>query len=188
MREGLSVVLKILLRNQASYPPVRFPHALTASGVTFSDEYLTSSLRRVNDSGLEWCGRELRQEVLLTAEVGEKAPKFTLPVGDWKNALSLAEYTKWGLVVLCYPANWSANWFSVCTDQMEEFQANLGRFEEKGAVVLAIAADSSWSHGAFAAGQGIEFPLLTDSNEQVIEDFGHQSQVVAVLEDLDKAL
>jgi hypothetical protein len=39
------------------------------------------SVERVIGSALEWCGRELEEEVFVTAEVGEKAPDFTPPRG-----------------------------------------------------------------------------------------------------------
>lgn len=152
----------------------------------------------------------------MAAEVGEKAPGFTLPADDWENTVSLEDYTKRGPVALFfYPGDWS----SVCTHQMGELQAEIGRFEEKGATVLAISADSPWSHRAFAADQGIEFPLLADFNKEAIENYGvrreagfperayfiidredivrakqvesspkDQPEVDAVLEDLDKAL
>jgi peroxiredoxin len=154
--------------------------------------------------------------VLVAAEVGEKAPDFTLPADSWENTVSLEEYTKKGPVVLFfYPGDWS----SACTDQMGELQSEIGRFEEKGASVLAISADSPWSHRAFAADRGIEFPLLADFNKEVIGDYGvrreagfaerayfvidregivrarhiepspkDQPEVVTVLEDLEKAL
>lgn len=140
----------------------------------------------------------------MAAEVGEKAPDSTLPADDWENTVSLEDYTKGGPVALFfYPGDWSSG----CTGQMEELQAQMGRFEEKGAPVLAVSADSSGSHRAFAADQGIEFPLLADLNKEVIEDCGvrreagfperakrvesspkDQPGVEAVLEDLDKAL
>ena len=106
------------------------------------------------------------------------------------------------MALFFYPGDWS----SVCTDQMGELQAQMGRFE-KGASVLAVSADSPRSHRAFAADRGIEFPLLADFNKEVIEDYGvrreagfperakrvesspeDQPEVEAVLEDPDKAL
>jgi peroxiredoxin len=55
---------------------------------------------------------------------------------------------------------------------MGELQAEMELFEEKGASVLMISAGSSWSHRAFAADQGIEFPLIAGFNKQVIESYG----------------
>jgi peroxiredoxin len=103
------------------------------------------------------------------AEVGDKAPGFTLPTNDWENRVSLEDYTKEGPVALFfYPGDWS----STCTHQMEKIQAEIGRFEERNASVLAISADSPWSHRAFADEQGIEFPLLADFDRKRIEDYG----------------
>ena len=38
--------------------------------------------------------------------------------------------------------------------------------------MLAISADSPWSHRAFAEAEGIEFPLLADFDRETIEDYG----------------
>jgi peroxiredoxin len=104
----------------------------------------------------------------MSAEVGEKAPNFALPSDDWENKVSLEEYTKDGPVALFfYPGDWS----SVCTDQMGRLQEEIGRFEELGASVLAVSADTPWSHRAFAEQRGIEFPLLSDLERAVIDDY-----------------
>jgi hypothetical protein len=69
MREGLSVLLKVLLRDPASCLPASLLPTPLFSGVIHADAYLTLSLWRVNGPGLEWCGRELVREVLVAAEV-----------------------------------------------------------------------------------------------------------------------
>lgn len=105
----------------------------------------------------------------MAAEVGEKAPEFTLPADDWEKTVSLEEYTKEGPVALFfYPGDWS----SVCTDQMGRIQEEIGRFGSLGAKVLAISADTPWSHRAFAGDRGIEFPLLSDFGGEVLEEYG----------------
>ncbi|HET7480418.1 MAG TPA: redoxin domain-containing protein [Rubrobacteraceae bacterium] len=110
----------------------------------------------------------------MPADVGEKAPDFTLPTDKWDNTVSLEDFTKEGPVALFfYPGDWS----SVCTDQMGKLQAEMGLFEEKGARVLAVSADSPWSHRAFAEERGIEFPLLSDFHKKVIEDYGVKHEV-----------
>ena len=86
-------------------------------------------------------------KVIMPAEVGEKAPDFTLPSDSWDEKVSLEDVTEDGPVVLFfYPGDWS----SVCTDQMGQVQAEIERFQEKGASVLAISADTPWSHRAWA--------------------------------------
>jgi peroxiredoxin len=105
----------------------------------------------------------------VSAEVGEKAPEFTLPGDDWENNMSLDEARREGPVVLFfYPGDWS----SVCTDQMGQLQQEIGRFEEKGAKILGVSVDSPWSHRAWAEERGIEFPLLSDFRREVVEEYG----------------
>jgi len=152
----------------------------------------------------------------MAAEVGDKAPEFSLPTNAWDNEVSLENARREGPVVLFfYPGDWS----SVCTDQMTHVQEEIGRFRDRGAKVLGISADSPWSHRAWAEERGIEFPLLADFNKEVIEQYGvrnaagfaersyfvidrdgvvcarrveesprDQPEVEAVLDDLDKAL
>lgn len=105
----------------------------------------------------------------MSVEVGDKAPSFALPSDNWDSKVSLEEHTKEGPVALFfYPGDWS----SVCTDQMGRLQAEISRFEELGASVLAVSADTPWSHRAFAEQRGIEFPLLSDLERGVIDDYG----------------
>ena len=128
----------------------------------------------------------------MAAENGEKASGFTLPAGEGEKTVSLEEYTKEELVTFFfYPGDWS----SVCTDQMSRSQEEFGRFESLGAKVLAISADTPWSHLVFGEDQSIE-PLLTGFRGDVIEDYGvrhepslwSQPELGQVLEDLEKAL
>ncbi len=152
----------------------------------------------------------------MAAEVGERAPEFTLPSDSWEERVSLEEARREGPVVLFfYPGDWS----SVCTDQMSQVQEEIGRFQEKGAAVVGISVDCPWSHRAWAQERGIGFPLLSDFQREVVEGYGvkheagfsqrayfvidkegvvrakkvenspgDQPEVDAVLEDLEKAL
>lgn len=105
----------------------------------------------------------------MAADVGEKAPDFTLPSDSWDNEVSLENTRREGPVVLFfYPGDWS----SVCTDQLSRVQEEIGRFEEKGASILGISVDSPWSHKAWAEERGIGFPLLSDFQREVIGAYG----------------
>ena len=105
----------------------------------------------------------------MLAEVGEEAPVFTLPSDSWDEKISLEDATGEGpLVLFFYPGDWS----SVCTDQLGRVQAGIGKFEERGARVLAISADTPWSHRARAEEQDIEFPLLSDLERGAIDRYG----------------
>lgn len=105
----------------------------------------------------------------MPVEVGDKAPDFTLPSDAWDNKVSLVDFTRKGPVALFfYPGDWS----SVCSDQLGKLQAEMGRFDELGARVVAVSADTPWSHRAFAEQRGIEFTLLSDLEREAIEDYG----------------
>ncbi len=109
----------------------------------------------------------------MPAEVGDKAPGFTLPTDDWDNMVSLEDYTKEGPTALFfYPGGWS----STCTHQIEKIQAEIGRFEERNASVLAISTDSPWSQRAVAEAEGIGFPLLANFESETIEDYGFKHE------------
>lgn len=110
----------------------------------------------------------------MAVEVGDKAPGFALPTKNWDESVSLQDLTQEGPVVLFfYPGDWS----SVCTHQMGQLQEQMDRFEEKGAKVLAISADTPWSHRAFAEDRGIEFPLLSDFDRTVTSTYGVEHEV-----------
>lgn len=109
----------------------------------------------------------------MAVEVGDRAPGFALPSKSWDESIALEDCTEEGPVVLFYPGDWS----SVCTDQMGQLQEQIDRFEEKGAKVLAVSADTPWSHRAFAEDRGIEFPLLSDFDREVISSYGVEYEV-----------
>jgi peroxiredoxin len=109
------------------------------------------------------------EEADVAVEVGERAPDFTLPADSWENKISLESTRQEGPIVLFfYPGDWS----SVCTDQMGQLQQEIGRFEEKGAKILAVSVDSPWSHKAWAEERDIHFPLLSDFQREVVEEYG----------------
>ncbi len=105
----------------------------------------------------------------MAAEVGDKAPEFELPSDSWEEKVSLESARREGPVVLFF---YSGDWSNVCTDQMGQLQKEIGRFQDKGATVMGISVDSPWSHKAFAEERGIEFPLLSDFQREVVEEYG----------------
>jgi peroxiredoxin len=105
----------------------------------------------------------------MSAEVGDKAPGFTLPTDSWERKVSLDDFTKDGPVVLFfYPGDWS----SVCTDQMEVIEDRLPEFERRNARVLAVSVDSPWSHDAWAHSRELTIPLLSDFHREVAGEYG----------------
>jgi peroxiredoxin len=92
-------------------------------------------------------------------EAGAKAPDFSLPDQDG-NEVSLGDFSGRKLVIAFYPLDFSP----VCTDQLGLYQEVLGEIESKGASLVGISVDSSYSHRAFREQLNLTIPLLADFN------------------------
>jgi peroxiredoxin len=90
-------------------------------------------------------------------EPGAPAPDFTLPDQDG-NEVSLADFRGRTVLLAFYPSDFSP----VCTDQLSVYQEVLGELEARGATLLGISVDSSYSHKAFQRELGLSIPLLAD--------------------------
>lgn len=98
-------------------------------------------------------------------EVGQAAPKFTLPDQDNKPR-SLDEFLGKKKVVLAF---YYADFTGVCTKEMCTFRDDLQQLEELDAHVIGISADLPFSHKAFAEKNALTIPLLSDWNREVIK-------------------
>ena len=58
-----------------------------------------------------------------------------------------------------------------CTNEMVALQDNLEAFQEAGATVFGVSADSPFSQGAFRDEHGIEFDLVSDMSGDVIQQY-----------------
>jgi peroxiredoxin len=89
---------------------------------------------------------------------GDTAPEFTLPatIGE-KVSLSQFRGTK-NVLLLFYPLDFSP----VCSTETKQCAELLPGPEAGDVQILGISVDSLWSHKAFAAQNGIDYPLLAD--------------------------
>ena len=106
----------------------------------------------------------------MAVQPGDTAPDFTLPstVGE---KVTLSSYRgKKSVVLLFYPLDFSPT-CSVETKQCAEMLPTKGGGDVE---VLGISVDSLWAHKAFAAQQGISYPLLADFHPKgaVAEKYG----------------
>lgn len=88
---------------------------------------------------------------------GTPAPDFTLHATP-DQSLSLRELRGAPVVLVFYPADWSA----VCGDELVVFNQALPLIRKQGGVVLGISVDSAWSHQAFVKDRNLHFDLLAD--------------------------
>lgn len=109
----------------------------------------------------------------MAAEVGKRAPLFTLAGSDGTDAgrrdYSLADYRGHVVVLVFYPSDSTA----VCARQLNAYTAEIDSFTEVGAAVLAVSPQSVQSHDEFSCKQGrFAFPLLADTDKTVGEAYG----------------
>ncbi len=106
----------------------------------------------------------------MTLKPGDMAPDFTLPstVGE---KVTLSDYRgKKSVVLLFYPLDFSP----VCSVETKQCAEMLPKQSSADVEVLGVSVDSLWSHKAFAAQQGIAYPLLADFHPRgaVAEKYG----------------
>lgn len=97
------------------------------------------------------------QAVSTPLPVGAVAPDFSLPDANGER-LSLTSFRGRPVVLVFYPLDWSPT----CSDQLSLYQAELDEFRRFGAQLIGVSVDSIYSHGAWAAVRGLEFPLVAD--------------------------
>lgn len=88
---------------------------------------------------------------------GTPAPGFTLAATP-DQTLALAELRGQPVVLVFYPADWSA----VCGDELAVFNQALPMLRKDKAVVLGISVDSAWCHQAYRESRQLHFDLLSD--------------------------
>jgi peroxiredoxin len=103
----------------------------------------------------------------MAAEVGSTAPDFTLPNQD-REPMTLSSQRGRPVVLAFFPAAFS----SVCEKELCTFRDDLAQLSKVNAQIYGISVDSFFALKAFAAGQRLPFPLLSDFNKHVIREYG----------------
>ncbi|MES2546520.1 MAG: peroxiredoxin [Pseudomonadota bacterium] len=99
-------------------------------------------------------------------KINSKAPYFNLP--DAKGMMmSLADFKGSWLVLYFYPKDDTPG----CTKEACEFRDDLHKLETLGAKVVGISVDDSASHEAFAKKYNLPFPLLSDKDGAVAQQY-----------------
>src|SRR5499433_1709643 len=83
---------------------------------------------------------------------GSAAPDFTLKTNEGKSA-SLKDYRGKWVVLYFYPKDFTSG----CTMEAHNFQRDLAKYENSGAVILGVSVDSVDSHKTFCAKEGLNF-------------------------------
>jgi len=99
--------------------------------------------------------------------VGSDAPQFTLPSQDG-SPVSLKDFHGKWVVLYFYPKDFTSG----CTLEAHNFQRDLAKYEQTGAVILGVSVDSADSHKGFCAKEGLTFTLLSDPDAKVTAAYG----------------
>ena len=98
---------------------------------------------------------------------GTPAPDFNLTTSDGSQ-ISLKDYRGKWVVLYFYPKDFTSG----CTMEAKNFQRDLAKFEQSGAVVLGVSVDTAQSHKDFCAKEGLNFKLLADPDAKVSTEYG----------------
>ncbi len=98
---------------------------------------------------------------------GDPAPDFTLPDADG-TPVSLTDYRGRRVVVYFYPAAATPG----CTTQACDFRDSLADLGDSGLDVLGVSPDKPEKLARFRDKEGLTFPLLSDTDRQVLTAWG----------------
>lgn len=99
---------------------------------------------------------------------GDKAPSASAP--SWNSSrVELSDYVGKSNVVLFF---YSRDNTSGCTREARALRDAVEELSRRDAQVIGVSADSIESHERFAANNELPFPLLSDPDGKIAEDFG----------------
>jgi peroxiredoxin len=132
------------------------------------DASMTRKLEIITITGLALLVLLPLQARAAALQVGDKAPNFTLPDQDGHD-ITLRDFAGRKNVVLAfYVLAFTSGW----TQELKAYQSDIARFEKTGTQVLGVSVDSVPTNRAFAKQIGITFPLLSDFQRKVSEEYG----------------
>ncbi len=109
----------------------------------------------------------MAQPPVLALKEGDLAPQFTAQVTGGAT-VSLKDFKGKPVVLFFYPKDDTPG----CTTEACAFRDSYSRLQAEGAVVLGVSVDSVKSHDKFAAKFELPFPLLSDPDKKIVQDYG----------------
>jgi peroxiredoxin Q/BCP len=100
-------------------------------------------------------------------EVETTAPDFCLSNQDDVEICSRDLRGKW-IVLYFYPKDSTPG----CTTEACEFSDAIDDYDDLGAIILGVSADSTKSHRNFIEKKSLEITLLSDPTTQMMQDYG----------------
>ncbi len=100
-------------------------------------------------------------------KAGDKAPQFK-GIDQDGQTLSLDDFKGHKLVLYFYPKDSTPG----CTSQACNLRDNYDMLLEKGYKVVGVSADSEKSHKRFIEKNNLPFPLIADTEKEILEAYG----------------
>lgn len=100
-------------------------------------------------------------------KIGDQAPEINIKDQDGKTH-QLADYKGKKLVLYFYPKDATPG----CTAQACNLRDNIPALKKSGYEVLGVSADNEKSHQKFIEKQQLNFPLLADTEKELIQRYG----------------
>src|SRR5438876_5073967 len=102
---------------------------------------------------------------------GTAAPDFSLSTSDGSQ-ISLKDFKGKWVILYFYPKDMTSG----CTMEAKNFQRDLAKYDQTGAVILGVSVDSPQSHKEFCTKEGLTFKLLADAEGKVSAQYGSTIQ------------
>ena len=106
---------------------------------------------------------------------GDTAPDISATIGTADHEdFELSEHLGDGPVVLAF---FPGAFTPPCSNEMVALEEHLDDFEDAGATVLGLSADSAFSLGAFSDEHELSFTLVSDMGGEAIRDYGLEMEI-----------
>jgi peroxiredoxin Q/BCP len=102
----------------------------------------------------------------MLAEKGHKIKNIKIACSD-EQFKCMDDFHGLMLVLYFYPKDNTSG----CTEEAENFIANIAKFDKLKVRVVGVSRDAMKSHHKFIEKIGINFPLISDSNEELCNYF-----------------
>lgn len=100
-------------------------------------------------------------------EAGQKAPDFLLYDSE-KNKVGLSDFKGKNVLLLFFPQAFTGT----CTKELCSVRDHIADYNSLNAQVLGISVDSIFTLAKYKEEQQLNFPLLSDFNKEVSEEYG----------------
>jgi peroxiredoxin Q/BCP len=104
---------------------------------------------------------------MATIKEGDQAPEFSAS-DELGNPLSISTFKGKKLILFFYPKDDTPG----CTAENCNLRDNYAVLLEKGFAVVGVSPDSAKKHQGFKTKYGLPFPLIPDSDQQIMKLYG----------------